>query len=60
MDEYEKLESELKKIYEEYIIKFRCQVSSELNFLSEIFQNYKLVELATYVQHGTWISQYLF
>ena len=33
MDEYEKLESELKKIYEEYIIKFRCQVSSELNFL---------------------------
>ena len=26
MDEYEKLEAELKKIYEEYIIKFRCQV----------------------------------
>ena len=24
MDEYEKLEEELKKLYEEYIIKFRC------------------------------------
>lgn len=24
MDEYEKLEDELKKLYEEYIIKFRC------------------------------------
>jgi clusterin-associated protein 1 len=23
MDEYEKLESELKKVYEEYIVKFR-------------------------------------
>ena len=24
MDEYEKLEEELKRLYEEYIIKFRC------------------------------------
>ena len=27
MDEYEKLEAELKKVYEEYIVKFRCLVS---------------------------------
>ena len=37
MDEYEKLEAELKKIYEEYIIKFRCQVSSGLkNYVKHI------------------------
>ena len=24
MDEYEKLEEELRKLYEEYIVKFRC------------------------------------
>ncbi len=24
MDEYEKLEAELKKVYEDYIVKFRC------------------------------------
>ena len=38
MDEYEKLEADLKKIYEEYIIKFRCQVSSGLKIMSNIFQ----------------------
>ena len=34
MDEYEKLEAELKKVYEDYIIKFRCQVRIQpLTFL---------------------------
>ena len=26
MDEYEKLEEELRKLYEEYIVKFRCVI----------------------------------
>ena len=30
MDEYEKLEAELKKLYEDYIVKFRC-----LSFLEQ-------------------------
>ncbi len=29
MDEYEKLEDELKKLYEEYIVKFRCMTYLE-------------------------------
>ena len=35
MDEYEKLEEELRKLYEEYIVKFRCvyyQVNYYISF----------------------------
>ena len=33
MDEYEKLEDELKKLYVEYIVKFRCMTSLGPNHL---------------------------
>ena len=39
MDEYEKLEAELKKLYEEYIVKFRC-----LSYLEQQLEEYERVE----------------
>lgn len=39
MDEYEKLEEELKRLYEEYIIKFRC-----MTYLEQQIDEYERVE----------------
>ena len=39
MDEYEKLEAELKKVYEDYVSKFRC-----LAFLEQQVEEFERVE----------------
>lgn len=39
MDEYEKLEDELRKLYEEYIVKFRC-----MTHLEQQIEEYERVE----------------
>ena len=39
MDEYEKLEEELKKLYVEYIVKFRC-----MTHLEQQIEEYERVE----------------
>lgn len=40
MDEYEKLEAELKKVYEEYIVKFRCLTFLEQQVREKMMENY--------------------
>jgi clusterin-associated protein 1 len=39
MDEYEKLEAELKKLYEDYIVKFRC-----LSYLEQQVEEFERLE----------------